>query len=228
MLCRMRRRLLQSMRSTSTASDRLSPRHFSMPSRWRPAGHGHRAARRSLRTHAGRASTGQDQIGFRRTGDHPLVRPARSRPEMVFTPNRLPRTPSVVGSSVHRLERPVGRDACAPFAELTRSSRASGRCRATPRVPAPACFRETSAAKRPAQAGRAAQGPLPALPRERERDPREPKVSSVLEEAPPEKDPARCRARPISDERVDLYPQVVPSLWKVGPRLSFTPRPPML
>lgn len=87
-----RRRLLQSVRSASTTSNRLEPR----PSRGR-------MAQASLRSHASRDSPGQDQIGFRRTG---TVRHDKSR-RIALPQPRLARTPHVMSPGIDRLEKPA-------------------------------------------------------------------------------------------------------------------------
>jgi hypothetical protein len=154
-----------------------------------PSEQHHRVAWQSLRRHTNQARTAQDQIGFRRTGDHRCLRLAKSRPGGLYPdPSYLHtfcREP--VGSSGGETDDP-GRSRA--LAALTKDGF----------TPSPAT----------GSALRGAQGVF------------------CLEEPPNHLAPLGKPSRNHGKWRVGLSPQVVPNLWKRGPRLSFTPRQSLL
>lgn len=188
-----RRRLLQSVRSASTTSNRLEPR----PSRGR-------MARASLRSHASRDSPGQDQIGFRRTG---AVRHDKSRWIALPQP-RLARTPHVMSPGIDRLEKPAhpgahqgGEDSPAEPSGASRSR--GGFAFAKP------------AAERPAFAGHPASRTASHVPPRRRSWAAAPEVSSIVGEHLQEGWTRPGKPSKVqTTQRVNPCPQVVPNLWK--------------
>jgi hypothetical protein len=172
-----------------------------------------RVARRSLRSHASRASSEQDQIGSRRTGAVHHV------------------SPRGITLDVHYPD-PLGSDTfCRELVELPAGEAdTSGRSRAVPELTldfavyrGPAFAR--SAAARSAFAGRWPESPPLTLPREEDRNLRSPRcLPSVRSTSDGGREPRPVDpAKHTTARRVDLYPQVVPNLW-IRVRAFFIPR----
>jgi len=141
-----------------------------------------------------------------------------------FTPIRLTWTPSVVSSRAPRLERPMPQGACAPLPSSPGNGRASGQAGGSLEFPItgllarspqpPGCFAQSvgfqgrlTPSPATGSAIRGGQG-----------------VFHLEEHLHAGEPSPETRAKTVTDRRVDLYPQVVPSLWIRGPRLSFIPR----
>jgi hypothetical protein len=146
---------------------------------------------------------GPDRLAPHRCRPFTLIREGSRWTSII--PIRLARTPSVVSSWSHRLERPITRGAFAPFPSPPWTWQSIGR---------PAFARP--AAGRPAFARRLARGPASRVPPRRGPRSAEPKVSSIHEGAPPDAIGDLTRwTRQSSRQRwrVDLCPQLVPNLW---------------
>lgn len=97
------RRLLQPLRSTSTAPDRLKPQFHHVRLRLYLIDHGHQASVVSLAGHTLSSVPGSGPDRHCRTG---VVQGDESR-WTTATPTRLARAPSVMSSWMDRLERPI-------------------------------------------------------------------------------------------------------------------------
>ena len=156
------------------------------------------------------------------------MRLAKSRSEWTLPRSVLPGHLLSRARGSTGLEKPIARGACAPLPNSPGSSRTAGRAKPRP-----------SSQLRPARA-------KPALPpavlaqdvRPEGRFPPSPAKRSTIrcaqgvfrheEHLQTGRSSWENRAKTMTDQRVDLCPQVVPILWTRGPRLFFILRQPLL